>query len=264
MEEEANPPITYDLALLEASKDKWLRSEGLRTVYGSIFQSIRQRMVEGPSLELGSGIGNLKDCIPEVITSDLVKTGFVDTACSAYDIILPEEAGLSGKWANIIAMDMLHHLCQPMDFFRSAAEVLQPGGRIILVEPAATFFGRIFYTLFHQEPIKPSLIQPPFEMEPDNDQGEFANMGMGVSLFRLNKDACHDSLTAMGLEVCEISYRDLLAYPLSGGYSGPQLAPAGLLRFLLAMERFIPKTLLSYLALRMIIVIQKVPHQAAG
>ena len=75
-------------------------------------------MVEGPSLELGSGIGNLKDCIPEVITSDLVKTGFVDTACSAYDIILPEDAGLSGKWANITAMDVLHHLCRAHGLFQ--------------------------------------------------------------------------------------------------------------------------------------------------
>ena len=251
------PPITYDLDLLESSQAKWRRSAGLRTVYGSIFAGISSRMVDGPALELGSGIGNIKSFIPEVVTSDLIKTGHVDIACSAYDIRPPE----SGQWANIIAVDMLHHLCRPMDFFHSAAGVLRDDGRIILVEPAATAFGRAFYTLFHAEPIQPSCIQPPFEMAPDNEDGEYANMGMGISLFRLKAADCNRRLAALGLETVEVAYRDLLAYPLSGGYSGPQMAPAFLLRRLLAVERFLPQVLLRWLALRMVIVIRKLPRE---
>jgi SAM-dependent methyltransferase len=218
---------------------------------------MRERMVPGTSLELGSGIGTIKEFIPGIVTSDLVKTDFVDMACSAYDIGSPDQ---SGKWANIIAMDMLHHLCRPMDFFRSASAVLEPGGRIVLAEPAATFFGRIFYTLFHQEPIKPSHIKPPFEMQPDNEQGEFANMGMGVSLFRHNRDSCAAALDEMGLETGDLVFRDLLAYPLTGGYSGKQLAPSRVLGAILAMEKFIPQFLFRHLGLRMIIVLEKAPR----
>ena len=147
-----------------------------------------------------------------------------------------------------------------MDFFSSAAKVLQPGGRIILVEPAATLFGRIFYTLFHEEPIEPSRIAPPFVMEPDNDQGTFANMGMGVALFRNHRDSCKILLDDMGLEISDLSYRDLLAYPLTGGYSGKQLMPPGILGAILVAEKFIPQFLFRQLALRIVIVLEKKPQ----
>ncbi|MEX0329944.1 MAG: hypothetical protein AB3N64_00845 [Puniceicoccaceae bacterium] len=260
MDGSPQPPITYNLELLAASADKWKRSAGLRAVYGSIFEAIRGHMVEGPSLELGSGIGNLKESLPQVVTSDLVKTEYVDTACSAYEIIKPPDDASGEKWANLVAVDVLHHLCRPFDFFQSASTALADEGRIILVEPAATLFGRLFYTLFHEEPIRPFRITPPFEMEPDDESGEFANMGMGVSLFRLNKEACRERLSQLGLAVHEVAYRDLWAYPLSGGYSGPQLAPGWLIQPLLSLEGFIPQVLLQHLALRMVIVIRKLPR----
>ncbi|MEX0326092.1 MAG: hypothetical protein AB3N33_08400 [Puniceicoccaceae bacterium] len=259
MDGSSQPPVTYNLDLLASSAGKWQRSAGLRAVYGSIFEAIRAKLAEGPALELGSGIGNLKETLPQVVTSDLVKTQYVDTACSAYDIIQPPDDVPGEKWANLIAVDVLHHLCRPFDFFQSASKVLAEDGRIILVEPAATLFGRLFYRLFHEEPIHPFRINPPFEMEPDNETGEFANMGMGVSLFRLNREACRERLSRLGLTVQEVAYRDLWAYPLSGGYSGPQLAPRWLIQPLLGLERFIPQGLMRHLALRMVIVIRKLP-----
>lgn len=257
MGDETGPHLTYDLGLLRKSEEKWKHSAGLRTVYGSIFEMIRSRMVPGPSLELGSGIGNLKERIPDIITSDLVKTPYVDRACSAYDIPPPQAEGSGDHWANIIAMDVLHHLCRPMDFFASAAAALRPGGRIVLMEPAATPFGRLFYTLFHPEPIAPARIRTPFVLPPDTEDGEFANMGMAVALFHRERGACEGKLRELGLDVLEIQYRDFLAYPLTGGYSGHQLAPVPILKCLLWTERKLPQWLLSLLGLRMLVVLQK-------
>ena len=214
-------------------------------------------MADGPSLELGSGIGNIKQCVPDVVTSDLVKTPYVDTACSAYEIPPSPEGSGSASWGNILGVDVLHHLCRPMEFFESAAGALLPGGRIILAEPAATPFGRIFYSLFHSESIKPARIVPPFVLSPDNEAGEFANMGMAVSLFRHHRQSVLPQLDELGLELLNLEFRDILAYPLSGGYSGPQLAPAAAIKVLLTIESKLPQWLLSCLALRVLVVLRK-------
>lgn len=244
---------TYDLSLLEQSAKKWKRSSGLRLVYGDFFQEIGKRLAPGPSLELGSGIGIIKEFLPEITTSDLIKTDYVDLACSAYDIPRPE----SGYWGNIVAIDVLHHLCRPMDFFSSASQVLSPGSRIILIEPAATPFGHLFYGLFHTEPMKPSALSPPFVFEPAEDTGEFANMGMGVALFEHHRNSLLEHLNPEGLKVMDIAYRDFLAYPLTGGYSQKQMAPRWLLSALMECERLIPQALSRLLGLRMMLVLQK-------
>ncbi len=253
-EDTSAPEITYDLGLLAKSEEKWSKSAALRFLYGDLYREMAERMVPGSTLELGSGIGRIKDFLPGVVTSDLVKTPYVDQACSAYDIDPPEE----GQWANILALDVLHHLCRPFDFFASASRTLAPGGRIILVEPAATPFGRLFYKAVHPEPIEPSRIQPPFVMEPDSPDGEFANMGMGVALFRQHEGETAERLRPLELRPLSVSFRDFAAYPLTGGYAGKQLAPKLLIQGLAAMEHLLPQALLRILGLRMVVALEKV------
>ena len=253
--------VTYDLSKLETSERKWRQSSGLRLVYGDIYGAIAEAMQPGAGLELGSGIGRSKDFIPSIVTSDIVKTRYVDMACSAYAIPASSE---TGRWANIVAVDVLHHLCRPIEFLESAAKGLQDNGRIILVEPAATAFGKAFYTLFHEEPIRPGAIQSPYGMEPDDEQGEFANMGMGVALFVRDKNALNERLSSLGLQIETVRFRDLIAYPSTGGYSGRQLLPTGLIRVLLSLEKRLPQAVLRFLGLRMLIVIRKDPPSNPG
>lgn len=240
---------TYDLALLDQSLAKWRRSSALRAVYGDIFEEVRGWCLPGRTLELGSGIGVATSFIPHLVTSDLVRTRFVDRAVSAYQI--PRE-----DWSNLIAMDVLHHLQRPFDFFASAAGALAPGGRIVLVEPAGTPGGSWFYRRFHHEPCAPAEIRPPFQFPADADGG-FANMGMGQGLFHECRDTVERTLVELGLRITSVTYRDVLAYPLTGGFSRRALLPAAGLRVLLAGERVLPQALLRRIALRMVIVIER-------
>ena len=48
---------------------------------------------------------------------------------------------------------------------------------------ARSLGGRLFYSLFHHEPIQPQKIRAPFEFESNGVDGAFVNMGMGVGLF---------------------------------------------------------------------------------
>ena len=52
-------------------------------------------------------------------------------------------------------------------------------------------------------------------------------------------------------------YRDVLAYPATGGFSRRSLLPAGLVRALLAAEGALPQPVLRRLGLRMLVVIEK-------
>lgn len=256
MSERPETDQTYDLSLLRKSEEKWEKSAGLRLVYGSMYESIQHHMVEGESLELGSGIGGIKAFIPDVVTSDLVKTPYVDTVCSAYDIV-PSETSGTGQWSNIIAVDVLHHLRQPLGFLEEASRALAQGGRILLMEPAGTPFGRLFYTLFHQEPISPKDIVPPFDFLPNQGPVEFANMAMGTSLFVKYRSLVEKALAEMDLKLAALHYRDLLAYPLTGGYSAPQMLPTPLLKGVLSLEKRLPQWVMRWMALRVLIVIEK-------
>lgn len=245
----SHPEITYNLALLERSLAKWRSSAALRTVYGDMLRDLRNHLAPGRTLEIGSGIGVAKEFIPGLVTSDVVQTRFVDRAVSAYRI--PTE-----EWDNIVAFDVLHHLCVPLEFFSSAAAALRPGGRVVLMEPAATPGARLFYRFFHAEPCAPRLIRPPFTFAADHN-GEFANMGMAQGLFIFHRSELEERLVALRLRILRVEFRDVLAYPATGGFSQPALLPAILLRGLLTLEQALPQRLLELAALRMIVVLEK-------
>lgn len=246
--------ITYDLSLLEKSRQRWESSPALRAVYADFFASIIGQAIPGDILDIGSGIGTIKTFSPRVTTSDVAPTPYADLTLSAYEL-----AACGRSWPNICALDVLHHLREPLRFFASAAEVLQPHGRLILLEPAATLWGRLFYTLCHHEPIAPARIRPPFNFEPDSPDGDFANMGMAVALFRRHRADTARHLRQLGLRLLLLRYRDLLAYPATGGFSGPRILPAGLARRWVKAERALPQTLLRHLGLRVLVVIERLP-----
>lgn len=244
------PSLTYDLALLDRGLAKWRRSPALRAVYGEIFLAVRRLLAPGRTLEIGSGIGVAREFLPDLTTSDIASTAFVDRAISAYAI--PPEA-----WGNILAFDVLHHLREPLRFFASAAAALAPGGRIILAEPAGTPGGRLFYRCCHHEPCHPAAVVAPYRFPAARD-GSFANMGMAHALFGRSRPEFEAELRARQLRIAQVTYRDLLAYPATGGFSRPALLPARVLRGLLAIERRLPQPLLRLLALRMVVVLEKI------
>jgi len=246
--------VTYDLQLLEQSMQKWESSPPVRAFYGSLYQDILDRLAPGDTLELGSGIGVFKTFLPEATTSDIQKTRYVDMAVDCYRI-----AKASGRdnWGNLFALDVLHHLQRPFAFFESAAAALAPGGRLLLMEPAATLSGRQLYGIFHHEPIVPRRLQPPFDFPADDGQGNFANMGMSVALFEHHRQTTCERLEGLGLKLREHRYRDVLAYFSTGGFSRRALLPVPLLKTLLRLEKELPQRVLKICGLRSLTVLEK-------
>lgn len=249
--------ITYDLDLLKQSRTAWDRSKGLQYFYGDLYGEVAQRTGTGSILEIGAGIGVGKNFLKDLVTSDVVQTPYVDRAMSAYQIAPPED---DSEWGTIFAIDVLHHLKYPLRFFASAAEVLKDSGQLILIEPSATFGGCLFYRLFHHEPIRPKEILPPFEFEANGANGSFANMGMAEGLFGRYRSEIDQRLREIGLRCRKLTFRDTFSYPLTGGYSRPQIAPTSLLRKLVQLERLLPQWFFRSFGLRVVIVIEKLPR----
>jgi hypothetical protein len=67
-----------------------------------------------------------------------------------------------------------------------------------------------------------------------------------------------EQLAMMGLRCVEVKFRDVFAYPLTGGYSKPQLLPTIALRALLKLEKYLPQFVYRWFGLRMMITLEKI------
>ena len=124
----------------------------LYRIYLEWYQSIVQELPPGtdPVLELGSGAGFLEMFIPGLITSEVLRASNVRVVLDARALPF-SECSLRA----IVMTDVLHHIPDVHSFFVEAARCVQPGGKIIMVEPWHTRWSRLIYQSLHHEPFLP-------------------------------------------------------------------------------------------------------------
>ena len=147
--------------LLEEQERLWNQRPLLSRTYGEWYEAIVERLssVPGASIELGSGIGKLREFAGDrVVLTDVEKTRWVDARIDAAQ--LPYEPG---SLANIVMLDVFHHLPDPARFFDEARRTLAPGGRVVMIEPYCSPGSTFFYKLLHHE--RTDLAAAP--LEPD-------------------------------------------------------------------------------------------------
>jgi SAM-dependent methyltransferase len=96
----------------------WNRKPALRTIYAATHGSPNTAFRR--VLEIGGGIGNLKQRLPTAMTTDVQYAPWLDCVADAHR--LPFAAG---TLATIVMVDVLHHLEHPATFFQEAERVLQ-------------------------------------------------------------------------------------------------------------------------------------------
>ncbi len=228
----------------------WDEKKLLRDIYYSWYRKIKQYMPsDGPVLEIGGGGGNLKEFCPEVITSDYIFCPWLDINLDAHN--LPFKSSSLGC---ITAIDVLHHLENPLIFLRDAERALASGGRIILLEPFISPWSWPVYRFIHPEDVDFSadifstedrkLRKHPFE----------GNMAMATMFFCRERERFKQSVP--GLDIIVREFSDFFLYPMSGGFENPALCPEFLVPLVKKLEGLL-MPFARFMAYRMLIVLEK-------
>lgn len=239
-----NEPVAY--------RDIWDRKPVLRAIYGDIYRRILDAVVSGPILEIGGGSGNFKSIAPETISTDIMPAPWLDVVCDAQRLPFA-----TGHFANVVMIDVLHHIENPLYFLKEASRVLRSGGRLIFCEPAITPLSRWFYHLFHPEPVDMSA--NPLKagaVSADKDPWD-SNQAIPTLLVGRYREALTRELPE--LRLTNLDWFSFLAYPLSGGFRPWSALPPIAAHPLLAGEWAIRKPFGRLAAFRLLAVYQRAP-----
>src|SRR5271166_182973 len=234
MESSKLKPAEQHLIEMRSNQEAWRRSRLLRVVYARFYELIRESLapVPGAIVELGSGIGAVKEFIPECVTTDIFPNPWLDRCENAYALNFPDESVSS-----LILLDVFHHLKYPGTALNEFRRVLSNKGRVIILDPAMGLLGRFVYGLFHHEPL--GLNEPIAWFAPDGFDPEnayyFAAQANGSRVFLGNE--FREELKPWNLLKRE--QLPEIAYVASGGFSKPQLYPLAALPVIRGVEKFL-------------------------
>lgn len=228
----------------------WRRKPVLRTIYDDFYDRIVAECKPGTTIEIGGGIGNLKDRLPGVVATDIQHGEKLDCVADAQRLPFADDVA-----DNIVMVDVLHHLEFPILFFREAQRVLRPGGRIVMVEPAITWGSGPFYRLFHQEPVV-MRANPLREGLPDTGRDPYEANQAIPQLIATRYRRQFESLIP-GLAIVRSRWFSFVVYPLSGGFKSWSLVPPRLAKSLLRLERKLEGLFGRIFGFRMMLVVEK-------
>lgn len=236
--------------VLDNYRSVWAQKPVLRTVYNDIFERIASRTVPGTTLEIGGGIGNLKERIDDLISSDIQFAPWLDLVADAQKLPFADSA-----LSNIVMLDVLHHIEFPSLLFREASRVLRPGGRIIMAEPGITLGSRLFYQLLHHEPVQMDA-DPLIEGAPDRSRDPYdSNQAIPTLLATTYRDQFHAKFP--DLMIRETQWFSFVAYPFSGGFRPWSLMTEPMARAMLWLEKHAEGALGRHFGFRLLTVVEK-------
>lgn len=237
--------------LIDKNHQLWNRKPLLRIVYTDLYLRMKEQLshVSGKTVELGSGIGNIRETLPDCILTDLFAYPWIDQVESAYQLSFENETV-----ANLLMVDVFHHFRYPGNALQEFHRVLNSGGRVMMMEPALSLLGYIVYGLIHIEPIgKAKSITWFAPANWDVNQIDYyAAQGNATRIF-VEK---YFSEKLSNWKIVKVERIAALAYVASGGYSGPQLYPTFAYRFIKWIEKllqFFP----ALFATRLLVVLEK-------
>lgn len=231
-------------------REIWASKPVLREVYGHLYRQIAAACRPGLTIEVGGGSGNFKQFAPDVLSFDIVHEPWLDFVADAQALPLR-----SASAANIVMLDVLHHIEYPIRFLRDAARVLKPGGRVIFVEPGITPLSGMVYRIAHEEPVD-SSVDPLAEGVPDPQKNPYAG-NQAIPTLLTGRHAGRLRAMEPLLEVQSVRRLSLFAYPLCGGFKQWSLITTGAARKLLQFEDRVEALLGPVCGFRLMAVFEK-------
>jgi SAM-dependent methyltransferase len=241
--------VTLDEALGEHAQ-AWAERPLLRRLYGEWHRAIVAELasVPGDTVEIGAGLAQLRELVPGLVATDVESTRWSDVAVDAHELPYAD-----GSLANLVLVDVFHHLRDPARFLDEAARTLAAGGRVVLVEPYCSPVSTVLYRRFHHE--RTELDVDPFTPDPALDAAPMeGNQALPTLAFFRRRAELERRWPQ--LAVHRRRRFAFLVYPLSGGFSRTPLVPQALAGPLLALERILAP-LAPLLAFRCLVVLER-------
>jgi SAM-dependent methyltransferase len=238
--------------LIEKNYEYWNQKPILKILYGDFYRLIARKLSNLPEskvVELGSGLGNIREFIPNCVRTDLFPNPWIDQVENAYALSFADES-----ISDLILTDVFHHLKYPGTALKEFSRVLRRGGRVILLEPCMSALGLVVYGALHDEPI--AVTQ---EIAWDAPQGwspeqidYYAAQGNASRIF-LGRRFHHRLGEWRMVKTQRLS---AIAYAASGGFSKPQLYPSAALPLIRNLEKVLDLFPLLF-ATRLLVVLEK-------
>jgi SAM-dependent methyltransferase len=244
--------INLHQEFINKNSQYWQQKPLLQKLYADFYRLIAQHLSNLPDakiVELGSGLGNIREVIPHCLRTDLFPNPWIDQIENAYKLSFTDES-----ISDLILTDVFHHLKYPGTALQEFVRVLRKGGRVIMLEPCMSALGLLVYGLPHDEPIaimKKIEWNAPEDWEPEKID-YYAAQGNATRIFV--GSGFHSKL--MNWQKIEAVRLSAFAYAASGGFSKPQLYPTSMLPLVRQLEKlldFFP----TLFATRLLIILEK-------
>ena len=235
---------------LTGQERAWNERELVRRQYRSWYRMINRRLavISGPTVELGSGIGKFLEAKPDAVLTDIEPTRWTANVVDAQR--LPYEDQVV---ANLVLLDVFHHVSDPAAFLDEAQRVLAPGGRIVIVDPYCSTLSTPLYRRFHHE--RTDLSAPAFECDSSVAEAPLeSNQARATLIFYRHRNEFAKRWPK--LQFVERKRFAFLVYPLSGGFTRPPMLPTVLYRPLQLAEGLL-KPIARLCAFRCLVVLER-------
>ena len=150
----------------------------------------------------------------------------------------------------IFMIDTMHHIPDSEQFLNEVNRVLTNGGKMIMIEPANSIWGRFIYQNFHHEPFEPKGGWTIPSSGPMSD----ANGALPWIVFERDREIFKSKFPNLKIE--SITYINPLAYLLSGGVSRKQLLPNFSFPLIMVADKILSK-LSKQISMFMVVKITK-------
>jgi SAM-dependent methyltransferase len=237
------------VAALRVQEAAWNERPLVRALYVDWFRELVVRLssAQGASVELGAGIARLQEIAPWIVPTDVERTPWTQTLVDAESLPFS-----SASVANLVLVDVFHHLARPARFLDEAVRALVPQGRIVVLDPYCSPVSTLAYRLFHHE--RTDLSVDAFAEDAGADEPLDSNQARAtLAFFRARAELRRRWPELVLVEAHRLA---LLAYPLSGGFTGPRLLGHRPGTAVLRLERRLTR-LAPLLAFRCLVVLER-------
>lgn len=189
----------------------------LRNVYLSFYKEMKRNLrgiPNGKIVEIGSGGGFIKEIIPNIITSDILKLPRCDLQFSVEKMPFK-----NNTVAAFIMLNVFHHIKDPAKALKEMSRCLKHTGCVVMVEPNNSLFSRFIYQKFHHE-----------DFDPDagwkiKSQGPLSGANDAIPWIIFKKDNEIFKIKFPELKLVKYNPHTPLSYLISGGFSHKQFLP---------------------------------------